>query len=122
MVNKFIVFFILKTVNFVIMKALERYDYFYDDSFKVEFPTGSGNMMRLKDTSVEIATRLSKLFIPDANGQRPCHGDDEIYWKNKNWSDEILFYEFFDGCTGRGCGARYRFLFLFCQFSHIISC
>ena len=77
------------------MKALERYDYFYGDSFKVEFPTGSGNMMRLKDTSVEIATRLSKLFIPDANGRRPCHGDDEIYWKNKNWSDEILFYEFF---------------------------
>ena len=60
------------------MKALERYDYFYGDSFKVEFPTGSGNMMRLKDTSVEIATRLSKLFIPDANGRRPCHGDDEI--------------------------------------------
>lgn len=97
------------------MKALERYDYFYGDSLKVEFPTGSGNMMRLKDTSVEIATRLSKLFLPDTSrgGRRPCHGEDDIYWTNENWKEEILFYEFFDGCTGRGCGARFVLTLLF---------
>eukprot|EP00111_Clytia_hemisphaerica_P019741 TCONS_00058263-protein len=95
-------------VNYVIMKALERYDFFYGDSLKVEFPTGSGNYMRLKDTSVEIASRLSKLFLPDGEGKRPCHGNDEIYWKNEHWKDEILFYEFFDGCTGRGCGASHQ--------------
>ena len=90
------------------MKALERYDFFYEDSLKVEFPTGSGKFLRLKDTSVEIATRLSKLFLPDASdGRRPCHGNDDKYWKDESWRDEILFYEFFDGDTGRGCGARY---------------
>ena len=88
------------------MKALERYDFFYGESFKVEFPTGSGNYMRLKDTSVEIAKRLSKLFLPDTEGRRPCHGNDEKYWKDNLWKDEVLFYEFFDGDNGRGCGAR----------------
>lgn len=95
-------------VNFVIMKALERYDYFYKDSFKVEFPTRSGNFIRLKDASAEIAKRLSRLFIPDENGRRPCHGNDEKYWKDDTWKDEILFYEFFDGDTGRGCGASHQ--------------
>ena len=89
------------------MMALERFDYFYGESLKVELPTGSGNYVRLKDASVEVAKRLTQLFLPDENNRRPCHGNDEIY-RNK-WKDEILFYEFFDGDTGRGCGARLVF-------------
>ena len=91
------------------MMALERFDYFYGESLKVELPTGSGNYVRLKDASIEVAKRLTRLFLPNENNRRPCHGNDEIY-RNK-WKDEILFYEFFDGDTGRGCGSRLVFGF-----------
>ncbi len=35
-------------INYLIVEALERYHHFYGDSFKVECPTGSGNMMNLQ--------------------------------------------------------------------------
>ena len=33
-------------------------------------------------------------------------GQDERYAKDPHFSDLLLFYEYFDGETGRGCGAR----------------
>ena len=93
-------------VNYLLVECLERYDYFFGDEFKVECPTGSGNMMRLRGVSAVLRNRLTKIFLPDENGRRPCHGDEERYAKDEHWKDLVLFYEFFDGDTGRGCGAR----------------
>ena len=95
-------------MNFLLVECLERYDYFFGDHFKVECPTGSGNLKRLRDVSAEIRNRLTRIFLPDENGRRPCHGDDARYSVDENWKDLVLFYEFFDGDTGRGCGARYE--------------
>ena len=99
-------------MNFLLVECLERYDYFFGDEFKVECPTGSGNLKRLRDVSAEIRNRLTRIFLPDENGRRPCHGDDKRYSVDENWKDLVLFYEFFDGDTGRGCGARYKTTFL----------
>ncbi|CAB4005819.1 Glycosyl hydrolase family 63 C-terminal domain-containing [Paramuricea clavata] len=95
-------------VNFLLVECLERYDYFFGDQFKVECPTGSGNLKRLRDVSAEIRNRLTQIFLPDESGRRPCHGDDERYAVDENWKDLVLFYEFFDGDTGRGCGASHQ--------------
>lgn len=58
--------------------------------------------------SLEISNRMAKLFLPDpATGHRPCHGGSERYQSDPHWKDLVLFYEFFHGCSGRGCGARY---------------
>ena len=97
---------LLFPVNYLIVEALKRYDYFYGASFKVECPTGSGNLMRLKDVSLELSRRLVSVFLPDKFGHRPCHGNDERYATDDNWNQLVLFYEFFDADTGRGCGAR----------------
>ena len=91
----------------LIIESLERYDFFYGDSFLVECPTGSGKKMRLKEVSIELARRLGKLFLKDSTGRRPCHGSDTRYRDDEHWKDLILFYEFFDAEDGRGCGARY---------------
>ena len=88
------------------VEALERYDYFYGETFKVECPTGSGNLMRLRDVGKELSRRLVKLFLPDENGRRPCHGDEARYATDPHWRELVLFYEYFDPDTGRGCGAR----------------
>ena len=95
-------------INFLIVEALERYHLFYGDSFKVECPTGSGNMMTLQEVSRELARRLGSIFLPNENGARPCHGDMARYADDPHWRDLVLFYEYFHGETGRGCGASHQ--------------
>ena len=62
--------------------------------------------MRLKDVSLELSRRLASVFLPDKNGRRPCHGNEKQYATKEDWNQLILFYEYFDPETGRGCGAR----------------
>ena len=94
--------------NFLIVEALERFHLFYGDSFKVECPTGSGNMMTLQQVARELAWRLGSIFLPNDNGVRPCHGDSAKYANDPHWRDLVLFYEYFHGETGRGCGASHQ--------------
>ena len=95
-------------INFLLMEALERYHHFYGDTLQVECPTGSGIMMNLGQVSVELSRRHAHLFLPDSNGARPCHGDDERYATDPHWRDLALFYEYFHADTGRGCGASHQ--------------
>ena len=50
-------------------------------------------------------SRVNALFLPDSSGQRPSHGNDRHYITDPNWKDLILFYEYFHGDNGAGCGA-----------------
>jgi hypothetical protein len=95
-------------INFLLMEALERYHHFYGDSLVVECPSRSGNWMTLSEVTREIARRLTTIFMPDASGARPCHGDDRRYADDPNWRDLVLFHEYFHGDTGRGCGASHQ--------------
>ncbi|WP_212578151.1 hypothetical protein, partial [Vibrio parahaemolyticus] len=74
----------------------------------VECPTGSGNLMNLWEVSIELERRLSRLFLRGDNGRRPCFGDCEKMQKDPYFRDNILFYEYFDGDNGRGCGAAHQ--------------
>ncbi|CAG2185186.1 Uncharacterized protein YMR196W [Mytilus edulis] len=98
-------------MNYLIIENLFRYDYYYGESLKVECPTGSGNLMRLSDVAKELSHRLADIFLPDLTGHRPCHGPSEKYDKDPYFKDLILFYEFFHGDTGRGCGASFEKLY-----------
>jgi hypothetical protein len=95
-------------INYLIVEALERYYHFYGDEFKVECPTGSGNLMNLQKVADEIARRLVSLFLRGKDGKRPCHGQNGQYSSDPNWKDLVLFYEYFHGETGRGCGASHQ--------------
>jgi hypothetical protein len=95
-------------INFLIVEALERYHLFYGESFKVECPTGSGNLATLQEVSRELARRLGSIFLPDENGARPCHGEVAKYADDPHWRDLVLFHEYFHGETGRGCGASHQ--------------
>src|SRR4030095_11936947 len=66
-------------VNALLLERLERSHHFYGDSLKVECPTGSGRFMNLQEVALEIAERISRIFLPDAAGARPCHGGDARY-------------------------------------------
>jgi hypothetical protein len=95
-------------ITYLLIEALERYHHFYGDDLTVELPTGSGNRVTLLEASREIARRMTRLFEPDENGHRPCHGGDERYASDSAWRDLILFHEFFHADTGRGCGASHQ--------------
>jgi uncharacterized membrane protein YdjX (TVP38/TMEM64 family) len=62
-------------INYLIVEALERYHHVYGESLKVECPTGSGHLMNLNEVARDIARRLTRPFLRDAGGRRPCHGD-----------------------------------------------
>jgi hypothetical protein len=95
-------------INYLLIEALERYHHFYGDHVQVECPTGSGRQMNLFGVAQELRRRLGALFLPDADGRRPCHGDDARYAVDPHWRDLPLFYEYFHGDTGRGVGASHQ--------------
>ena len=95
-------------INFLIIRSLKMYGQFYGDTFKVEFPTRSGNWVNLTEASNLLSQRVTSLFLPDAQGNRPCHGGDNRYATDPHWKDLVLFNEYFHGDTGRGCGASHQ--------------
>jgi hypothetical protein len=95
-------------LNYLLIEALERYQHFYGDSFQVECPVGSGHTMSLGEVAQDLAGRLARIFLPDATGRRPVHGDDPRYAADPHWRDLVLFYEYFHGDTGRGLGAGHQ--------------
>jgi hypothetical protein len=95
-------------VNYLLIEALERYHHFYGDSLKVECPTGSGRLLTLNEVAREIVRRLVKIFLPDALGRRPCHGEIAQFADDPYWRELVLFYEYFHGDTGRGVGASHQ--------------
>ena len=95
-------------MNYLIIEALERYHYFYKDELKVEFPTGSGNYVNLKDAAALIAKRIISLFEFNNEGKRPCMGDYSEYKKGNVWEKHLLFYEYFHAETGEGLGASHQ--------------
>jgi hypothetical protein len=95
-------------VNYLLIEALERYHHFYGDGLRVECPVGSGRTMNLREVARELSRRLASLFIPDADGRRPCHGRDARFRDDPHWRDFVTFGEYFCGDSGRGIGARYQ--------------
>jgi len=95
-------------INYLLIEALETYYLYYGNELKVECPTGSGQLMNLFEVAHELGRRLGSIFLPDANGRRPCHGDDKRFANDPYWRDLPLFYEYFHGDTGRGLGANHQ--------------
>ena len=52
------------------IESLQRFDFYFGDSLKVEFPTGSGNQCTLWEVSQLLASRLIDLFRVNASGRR----------------------------------------------------
>jgi hypothetical protein len=95
-------------INILIIEALLRYHHYYGDDFKVEFPTGSGNKMHLKEIAKDISLRLISIFKPNKEGKRPVFGGQEKFQNDLHWKDYILFYEYFHGDNGAGLGASHQ--------------
>ncbi len=95
-------------LNFLIIEALERYHHFYGETFTVECPVGSGQMLSLSQVADELRRRLTSLFLPDSAGHRPSLAGDRLFESDPHSRDLILFHEHFHADTGRGLGATHQ--------------
>jgi len=95
-------------VNYLIIESLQKFHHYFGDDLKVEFPTGSNNFLNLWEVATELSKRLSGIFLPDENGNRPTFGGAKRFRGDEHWRDLLLFHEYFDGDTGAGLGASHQ--------------
>jgi hypothetical protein len=95
-------------VNFLFIESMLRWDEGLGESFTVEYPTGSGTRVRLRDVAADLARRLVSIWLPDEAGHRPASGAAAKLRDDPEWRDLLLFYEYFHGETGAGLGAAHQ--------------
>jgi len=95
-------------VNYLLIESLQKFHYFYRDTFKIAFPTGSATTLNLWQVAAELSRRLTRIFLRDEAGRRPVYGGTEIFQRDPLWRDLILFYEYFHGDNGAGIGASHQ--------------
>ncbi|MDA0803945.1 MAG: glucosidase [Planctomycetota bacterium] len=100
-------------MNFLLIESLRKFHHYYGDDFKVECPAGSGTQLTLAQVADELVRRVSTLFLAageDGRGARPSmpHSMWPGYANDPTLRNLINFYEYFDGDTGRGCGASHQ--------------
>jgi hypothetical protein len=95
-------------VNFLIIESLQKFHHYYGDDFKVECPSRSGTFVTLNEAANEVARRLTRIFLADENGRRPVYNHHSLLQTDRHFRDHILFYEYFHGDNGRGCGASHQ--------------
>ena len=95
-------------MNFLLIRGLLAYASYYGDQVMIEYPTGSGRELPLRDIAKSLSERLLGIFLRDENGIRPVHGGTAVFQKSPHWNDLIPFYEYFHGDNGAGLGASHQ--------------
>ena len=95
-------------VNYLLIESLQKFHYFYRDTVKVEFPTGSPTKLDLWQIATELSRRLTRIFLRGPDGLRPVYGGTEKFQRDPHWRDLVLFYEYFHGDNGAGIGAGHQ--------------
>jgi hypothetical protein len=96
-------------VNYMIIRSLHEFSLYYGDTYKVECPTGSGQMLNLDQVAREVSRRLCSILLRDPQtGRRAVYGDNEYFQNDPQWRDYVPFNEYFNGDTGAGLGASHQ--------------
>jgi hypothetical protein len=95
-------------LNYLLIESLQKFHFYLGDSYKVECPHGSGQMLSLWDVAGELSRRLNRIFLRDAEGRRPVFGEARKLQTDPHFRDYVLFYEYFHGDNGAGLGASHQ--------------
>ncbi len=95
-------------VNYLIVASLRQLHRFYGTSFQMALPTGSDTMATLDQIADELSRRLQSLFLHGQSGERAYLGADATQQHNRDFSELLLFHEYFHGDTGKGLGASHQ--------------
>ena len=95
-------------VNYLLIESLYEFHRYYGDEFRIEYPTGSGNLFSLSEIADKLARRVTALFLKDAHGVRPVMAAYPMLQADPRSQDLMLFHEYFHGDNGRGVGASHQ--------------
>ncbi len=95
-------------MNYLIVNALHRFAEFYGDDYRLECPTGSGQMYSLREISDQLTQRLTNLFRVNTQHHIPALGSNEKLNTDPHFRTHHQFYEYFHGDTGQGLGASHQ--------------
>jgi hypothetical protein len=95
-------------VNFLLIESLQKFHHYLGDGFRVECPTGSGQMLSLAEVATELSRRLTSIFLTDDRGLRPVLGGRALFQYDPHWNRLVPFHEYFHGDTGAGVGASHQ--------------
>ncbi len=95
-------------INYLLVDALHEFSKYYDQSFTLPCPAGSGEQLGLQEIAAELTRRLNALFLRGAAGRRPVLGDRALFQDDPAFRDCLPFHEYFHGDTGMGLGASHQ--------------
>ena len=95
-------------VNFLLIDSLLKFYQYYGDDFEIEYPTNSGQVMSMKEATIQVAERLISIFRRGADGLIPAYGRDQKMQHDPHFQGLYLFYEYFHGDVGAGLGANHQ--------------
>ena len=93
--------------SFLLIESLRTLAVGYGDSFHVDAAAGEAPVT-LGEMAEGLASGLISLFLRDASGRRPVFDEQKLFQEDPNWRDCLLFYEYFNGDTGKGLGASHQ--------------
>ena len=90
-------------INYLLVEALRDHHAAWGADFNIVRSESSvdTNVGELAD---ELSRRLVSLYEPGEDGGLPAQPD----WFSHLNPNHLMFYEYFDGDTGRGCGASHQ--------------
>jgi hypothetical protein len=62
----------------------------------------------IHDMSAYFSECVVNLFKENPEGKRPLFGETSKFQTDPHFKDNLLFYEYYDGDNGRGCGASHQ--------------
>ncbi len=95
-------------INYLLVEALQKFDYYLGPEFTVPDPMGTGNELSIGEAASELSRRLTRTFLRGADGRRPVYGGTEIFQTDPHWRDHVLFFEYYHGDNGAGLGASHQ--------------
>lgn len=92
--------------SFIFIDSLKRLSAALGDTIQIY----DKNRQPVSITTIasSFAERSINIFKKDASGMRPVHGNNDIYQTDPNWNNLVLFFEYYNGNTGKGLGAAHQ--------------
>jgi hypothetical protein len=95
-------------LNYLLIEALQKWDWYYGNEFTVPCPAPNGRPLPLGEVAQELSRRLIRIFLRDTTGRRAVFGGSELLQGDPHFRDLIPFHEYFHGDTGAGLGASHQ--------------
>ncbi len=92
-------------LNYALIQNLRRMRHILGDDFKFDF--GNGEEVSLEEIANKFAENTISLFKKGKDGVRPIFKDIN-HLEEMELNDQILFFEYFHGDSGKGLGASHQ--------------